>query len=211
MIMSALREASRVRGAEAPGEAIESGSEAGVEERILDAALVCLARFGVAKTTLDDVAREAGCARATVYRYFASKAALLGAAADGERERISAAVDAAGASADTLGDALSAMLLTAARELSAQEALQRVLEVEPEAILLHLAFEGCDRTLAFASLRFAPTLTRFLPSDKAARAAEWSTRVLFAYLHPSGAPISMTDEDSVRDLVRRLVLPAFVS
>src|SRR3954465_4504351 len=39
-----------------------------LEERIVDAALRCIARWGVAKTTLDDVAREAGCSRATVYR-----------------------------------------------------------------------------------------------------------------------------------------------
>jgi len=38
--------------------------------RVLDAALTCVGRVGLAKTTLDDVAREAGCARATVYRYF---------------------------------------------------------------------------------------------------------------------------------------------
>ena len=36
----------------------------------IDAALRCIARWGVAKTTLDDVAREAGCSRATVYRVF---------------------------------------------------------------------------------------------------------------------------------------------
>ena len=35
----------------------------------------CIARVGLAKTTLDDVAREAGCARATVYRCFAEQAA----------------------------------------------------------------------------------------------------------------------------------------
>ena len=37
---------------------------------VVDAAQVCFARFGVAKTTLDDIALEAGISRATVYRYF---------------------------------------------------------------------------------------------------------------------------------------------
>ncbi len=45
--------------------------------RVLDAALTCVGRVGLAKTTLDDVAREAGCARATVYRCFANKQQLL--------------------------------------------------------------------------------------------------------------------------------------
>ena len=36
--------------------------------RIRHAALVCVGRFGLAKTTVDDIAREAGCSRATLYR-----------------------------------------------------------------------------------------------------------------------------------------------
>ncbi|MDQ3757030.1 MAG: TetR/AcrR family transcriptional regulator, partial [Actinomycetota bacterium] len=40
------------------------------EQRVREAALRCIARWGMAKTTLDDVAREAGISRATVYRLF---------------------------------------------------------------------------------------------------------------------------------------------
>ena len=38
--------------------------------RIIDATLVCLARHGTVKTTVDDIARESGVSRATVYRAF---------------------------------------------------------------------------------------------------------------------------------------------
>jgi AcrR family transcriptional regulator len=38
--------------------------------RIVDGALRCLARQGVAKSTVDDIARQAGLSRATVYRTF---------------------------------------------------------------------------------------------------------------------------------------------
>src|SRR5437764_8400576 len=38
------------------------------QARIVEATLRCVARWGMAKTTLDDVAREAGLSRATVYR-----------------------------------------------------------------------------------------------------------------------------------------------
>src|SRR5438093_10812569 len=40
------------------------------DQRILAATRRCIARWGVAKTTLDDVAGEAGCSRATIYRLF---------------------------------------------------------------------------------------------------------------------------------------------
>lgn len=39
-------------------------------DRLIDAAEECFARFGVAKTTLEDIATQAGVSRATVYRYF---------------------------------------------------------------------------------------------------------------------------------------------
>jgi AcrR family transcriptional regulator len=38
--------------------------------RLVDAAETCFMKFGVAKTTLEDIASEAGVSRATVYRYF---------------------------------------------------------------------------------------------------------------------------------------------
>jgi AcrR family transcriptional regulator len=39
-------------------------------DRLIDAAETCFSRFGVSKTTLEDIASEAGVSRATVYRYF---------------------------------------------------------------------------------------------------------------------------------------------
>ena len=48
-------------------------------DEVLDAAVACIARVGLTKTTLDDVARDAGCARATVYRHFPGKQPLFAA------------------------------------------------------------------------------------------------------------------------------------
>jgi|ETNmetMinimDraft_28_1059901.scaffolds.fasta_scaffold48823_2 AcrR family transcriptional regulator len=45
-------------------------------ERILDAARERFSRFGVRRTTMEEVSREAGLARATVYLHFPGKAAL---------------------------------------------------------------------------------------------------------------------------------------
>jgi AcrR family transcriptional regulator len=41
-----------------------------LRERILAAAYACIARYGIAKTTVEDVARESGLSRASVYRTF---------------------------------------------------------------------------------------------------------------------------------------------
>ncbi len=50
-------------------------SAAAVDE-LLDAAGTTFARIGVARATMTDVARAAGCSRATLYRYFPNREAL---------------------------------------------------------------------------------------------------------------------------------------
>jgi len=47
------------------------------DERIVDAAVRCLLRLGIQKTSVGDVARAAGVSRGTVYRYFGDKASLV--------------------------------------------------------------------------------------------------------------------------------------
>src|SRR5579872_4395935 len=44
-----------------------------IEERMLDATERLLARFGYAKMTMEDIAREAGVGRRTIYLHFPSK------------------------------------------------------------------------------------------------------------------------------------------
>jgi AcrR family transcriptional regulator len=51
-------------------------SELGAE-RILDAAAQLFADQGIGRPGMEDIARAAGCSRATVYRYFENKPALL--------------------------------------------------------------------------------------------------------------------------------------
>jgi AcrR family transcriptional regulator len=46
-------------------------------DRILDAAERCFERWGAAKTSIDDVAAEAGLSRATVYRYIGNRSELI--------------------------------------------------------------------------------------------------------------------------------------
>jgi AcrR family transcriptional regulator len=58
--------------ASAPGAAPE-----GVREQIVKAARSCFLRFGTEKTSMSDVAREAGLSRGTVYRYFNDRADLI--------------------------------------------------------------------------------------------------------------------------------------
>ena len=77
--------------------------------RIADAATRCVARRGVTKTTLDDVAREAGCSRATVYRTFpGGKEEVIAAVVDTEVARLFSAVAVAMGGAEDFEDAVVA-------------------------------------------------------------------------------------------------------
>jgi AcrR family transcriptional regulator len=66
-------------------------SELGAE-RILDAAAQLFADRGVRQPGMEDIARAAGCSRATVYRYFENKQALLRAFVHREALEITAQV-----------------------------------------------------------------------------------------------------------------------
>src|SRR5258708_14404929 len=88
----------------------------GPEERIVDAALRCLGRWGLAKTTVDDVAREAGVGRATLYRLFpGGREALLDAVVASETATLWSRVDAPVALATSLKDVPVAGIVEARR------------------------------------------------------------------------------------------------
>lgn len=66
-------------------------SELGAE-RILDAAAQLFVEQGIGQPGMEDIARAAGCSRATVYRYFENKQALLQAFVHREARDITAQI-----------------------------------------------------------------------------------------------------------------------
>ena len=71
------------------------GAGAATQERLLDATDRLVRQLGIKKTSMADVARDAGVARATLYRYFESREALLNALTHRAADRFFAAVAAA--------------------------------------------------------------------------------------------------------------------
>lgn len=67
---------------------VESRSPQAVRQaHILDAAETCFVRNGFHRTTMQDLAREAGMSPGNIYRYFDSKEAVVLGLAERERER----------------------------------------------------------------------------------------------------------------------------
>ncbi|WP_245653426.1 TetR/AcrR family transcriptional regulator [Sphingomonas pituitosa] len=63
-------------------------AEHAVRDQIIDAANECFARYGYAKTTVADLAREIGFSKAYIYRFFESKQAIGEAICSARLERI---------------------------------------------------------------------------------------------------------------------------
>src|SRR5438552_1254577 len=150
-------------------------------DQVLDATLACIARFGLAKTTLDDVAREAGCARATLYRHFAGKQQLVAAVVEREAARVGHHVVAHALTAETLSDAVVEVIVRGAQVLQEHQALLFVVTHESELLLPYLAFERESAVLAAAAQLIAPAFSRVLPIDRATRLAEWVARITMSY------------------------------
>lgn len=182
-----------------------------VEERILDAALVLVARWGVSKSALGDIAKAAGCSRATLYRAFpGGKKHLFLALATREltayRRGIIDAIDAA----DELGDALTRALVVASRQLQDHDGAQFILEHEPELLLPFLGFHQVDVLYRETATVFGPHLERFLPADRAAWAAEWTARLFITYLFNPHERRDLAAIDDARATIETFVLPALL-
>lgn len=176
--------------------------------RVVDAALRCIARCGLAKTTLDDVAREAGISRATLYRLFpGGKDAVVRAVVETGTARLFSDVGAAMGEASDVESLLVAGIVRAARHLRSHDALNSLVRHEPGTVLPHLTFGGLDRLLEAAGRVCAPFLGRWLEPEEASRAAEWAARIVVSYLICPDRDVDLTEEPDVARLVSTFVLP----
>lgn len=179
-------------------------------DQVLDAARACIARVGLVKTTLDDVAHEAGCSRATVYRYYSGKQQLLGALVEREARELGHVLVARARAAGTLTGATVEVITGASRALTSHRALGFVVAHEPELLLPYLAFERESAVLGAAAALVAPAFEPFLAAPRAARLAEWIARITLSYLCCPSDDLDITDAGQVRGLVDEFVLPGFL-
>ena len=176
--------------------------------RVLRATITCLGRWGLAKTTLDDIAREAGCSRATVYRLFpGGKDTVVRAAVAAELEAFAHGLQARLTGLDTLDDVLVVTLTYATASLREHEALQFLLAHEPDQVLPHLAFANFDQVLAVAAALGGPWLAPHVGAEAAEQAAEWVARLICSYALAPSEWFDLGDEDDARRFVRTFLLP----
>ena len=184
-------------------------TSADAERRLLDAAARCIGRWGIRKTSLDDVAREAGVSRATVYRMFpGGKDRVVQGVFLHEVGRFLHGLDADLRAADTLEDLLVVGLGATLGLAADHPVLGTLVAHEPELVLPHFAFHQLDRVLAVADALCRPHLSRFLPQGAIAPATELLARIVLTYGFRPAAWLDPHDGASIRRFVRTYLLPA---
>jgi AcrR family transcriptional regulator len=175
---------------------------------VVDGALACIARHGLRKTTVEDVAVASGLSRATLYRVFpGGRDAIVAAVAETELARYFSALAVAMGSASTLEDLLVAGIRESARRYLDSALITALLAEEPWTVLRHGSVGEMDRTLSTASSFAEPFFVRWLEPEQARRAVEFAARVVVSYLVDPDPVIELSDEAAVRSLVQRFVLP----
>jgi AcrR family transcriptional regulator len=180
-------------------------------QRLIEAAADCLARWGIAKTTVDDVARAAGVSRATVYRYFAGKDDLVLAVALYEEGRCFATMAPRLDASRTLEETLVVTVHEATRFLREHPLLDTLLRHEPEAILPHLAFDRLAPLLYRTTSFLAPYLERHLVASAVPATAEWLTRLVLSYWFDPADDLDPAQPEAARRLVHRYLLPGLAA
>ncbi|MCB1017952.1 MAG: TetR family transcriptional regulator [Acidimicrobiales bacterium] len=160
--------------------------------RILDAAFDAISVFGIARLSLEDVARRADLSRQTLYRYFRAKDDLVAAVIVREEEALLEVVTAAGATHDDLAGALEAAILATLVAAREHPLLGRLLETEPERVLPFLMSDEAP-VLSAATPAVAELLRDRLPAVTKARArrtADTITRLIVSWVvnPPTTAP-----------------------
>jgi len=179
------------------------------ERRLVEAAERCIVRWGIRKTSLDDIAREASVSRATVYRVF-----------PGGKERVVEGVlchvvgrffhelEAELVAAPTLDELLAVGIGALLREAVDNPVLPSLLEREPDLVLPHFAFHQFDRIFALADAVTRPHLERFVAPAAVRPAAELLVRCVLSFAFQPVDWLDPHDDVAVRRLVTTYLVPA---
>lgn len=190
-----------------------SDPTADLDGRILDAAVDRFQAFGIRRTTMQDVAREARVGRATLYRRFAGRDDLVRSAVEREMGRFVRRVDHELADvADPVERFVQgfAAVMMAART---DPLLDRLMDIEPGSVLPALTLDAAPilamcRDYLVAQLRPAQARGGIRADVDVAMVAELLVRLSQSLLVTPEGRIDATDGQALADLARTYLAPA---
>lgn len=176
-------------------------------ERVLAAVVRCAGRVGLARITVEEVAREAGVGRASVYRWFpGGRDQLVDEGVTWEVGRFLARIGDAVGDAGDLASRLERGLSFAHTAIEEHAVLQKLLRTEPSGVLPQLQ---ATAPLVIAIVRdyLTPLLEaeELAPGVVAEEAAELIARLFLSFTVNQGS-WDLRDPAEVRVLVRENLL-----
>lgn len=175
--------------------------------RIMLAATEHCQEVGLSRVTMEDVARRAGLGRATLYRHFQSKDALVRAVILAETDAFFAALDGAIAECATDEDRLSEGFAFALHYIRAHALLAKLLRSEPETLLPYLV--GGDELIAVATEAVVARVHGDVARSRQGREnAELLVRLVLSLALTPGSGLGVEDHDGATAFARRHLVPS---
>ena len=187
-----------------------------LRDRLLAATYRCVARFGLGKTTIEDVVKESGLSRATIYRQFpGGRDELLLETVGWELANYFTALADHVRDAPDLFELLERGLVYAQGSVAEHVVLRKILDTEPERLLPLLTVESA-KTLPFIADFLHPYLVREAEAGRLRDgvdldgAAEYLARCILSLINAPGR-WDFGDPAQVREVVRDELLGGIVA
>jgi len=177
------------------------------EVNVLEAVQTCVERWGIDKVTADDIAKESGVSRATLYRmYPGGKEVIYEALRVYELDHLFGVLLANIDGARSLEDLLVSAVTCATVELRNNKHLAIMLSSEPGAVVGELTVEGLPRIVRVSSSYLAPFVDRFLPPEQSRWLIDVVVRLVISYFLSPDESVDLGDEESARAFLAPFVL-----
>jgi AcrR family transcriptional regulator len=185
----------------------------GVTTRLLDAAYEQFCRLGIRRSTMEDVARRAGVSRITAYRRFATKDALVEQVIRREFRRYFDRYLVEIRQAKTLADRVEMGFVSSLQAIRRNPLIGGLLAVEPDLLIPSMIISDGGRTLATVQRFLAGQLRREQHAGTIAATvdvelvAELMTRLTCSFLVTPSHVVDLDDEEQLRTVARRFLVP----
>ena len=180
------------------------------KQKLMEAAITCVKRWGMDKTSLNDIAKEAGCARQTVYNYYKNKDDLIFVAllesGDMFARKLIAHVRTFATPAERILEGIIYCLLQLPNEpyleLLSDNRISPLINPEAfnSAICMGLINQCADVCLEDASAALQANSTEI---------AETMTRIVLSLIAIPGPQVR--DEQQLRDYVNKRFIPGLIA
>lgn len=179
------------------------------QRRLTEAAIRCVKRQGVEKTSLNDIAREAQCARQTLYNYYSNKHEVIYAALEESAQRFAEQLLAHIRTFHSVEDRMLEGIMFCLNTLPDDPCLQLVADpafspwVNPEVFHSTVGLNMMQQCTE-ACLYGDPALLPFIDEI-----AETITRIVLSMLPGTG--MTSRNPQQLRDYLRRRFLPGLLN